>query len=235
MFVDSFLVNCPQSSKNTPYIRTRKNDLMRYMKDYNRCADRPLLRTRYGFGLGATSYNLTAVDYRWLYPVPGNMNFIGFSFGAFADIPFSAINLSLHPELNFAHFSDSKIFNHDDEHDLVLNSSSLSIPVYVRYTVMKNFLSPFFQVGPVFSRSIHKNSTLYQYDTVGNEIFINTIESQVLQDNMAGFSLGTGATLNYGCKHSWFAEANFSKMHNLKSYTNLYNRYEIDFKIGILF
>lgn len=235
MFVDSYLADCPQSIKNIPYVRTRRNDLMRFIKDYNNCTDRPFLRTRYGFDLGATSYSLTALDYNWIYPIPSNMNFTGFSFGAFADIPISAINLSFHPELNFEHFSTTKAFFHVRDYDLVLNSSAVSIPFYLRYTVLKKNLSPFFQIGPVYSRSIHKNSTLYQYDTHGNEIFINVIDSRVLQDNRTGYSFGTGVISNYGSKYSWFAEADYSKMHNIKSNTNLYNRYEITVKIGILF
>ena len=235
MFVESRLADCPTTIKNIIYVRTRKNDLMRFLKDYNNCADRPFLRTRYGFQLGATSYNMSAVHYRWLYPIPENMNSIGFSFGAFADIPFSSINLSFHPELNFEHFSNTKAFSHDDDYDLVLNSSAVSIPVYLRYTVLKNFLSPFFQIGPVYSLSIHKNGTLYQYDTVGNEIFTSVIDSRVLQNNMTGYSFGTGVISNYGSKYSWFAEADFSKMHNIKGNTNLYHRFEIAFKIGILF
>lgn len=234
-FVDQILAECAPEIKNIPYVRTRKNDLMRFMKDYNSCADRPILRNRYGIQLGATSGNLSAVNYRRLYPVPGNMNFSSYSLGAFADIPFSSINLSLHPELSFEHFSSSKAFNQEDDYDLVLNSSSVTLPVYLRYTVMKNLLSPFFQLGPVYSRSLRNNRTLYQYDTVGNDLFISLIDSQVLQDNMAGFSFGTGAVLNYGSRYSWFAEANFSKIHNLKKNTNLYNRYEFAFKIGILF
>ena len=235
LFVESNLNDCPQAIKNMPYVRTRINYLKRYIKDYNSCADRPFLRTRYGFEFGATSYNLSAVNYTWIYPIPGSINSIGFSFGAFADVPISSINLSLHPELNFAHFSASKSFIHVYDYDLVLNSSAVTLPVYLRYTVLKNFLSPFFQIGPVYSRSIHKNSTLYQYDTIGNEIFTGVIDSRVLQNDMAGFSLGTGVISNYGSKYSWFAEANLSKMHNIKSNTNLYNRYEIDFKIGIQF
>lgn len=235
LFLDRMLAGCPQVIKNIPYVRTRRNDLMRYMKDYNSCADRPFLRSRYGFELGGTSYNLIAVDGNWGYPVPGSMNSFGYSVGAFADIPFSSMNLSFHPELNFEHFSAKKAFSHDDDYDLVLNSGSVTIPVYLRYTIMKNFLSPFFQIGPVYSRSIHKNSTLYQYDTVGNEIFTSVIDSQVLQNDRTGYSAGTGVISNYGSKYSWFAEVDVSKMHNIKSNTNLYNRYEIGFKIGILF
>jgi hypothetical protein len=234
-FVGKMLADCPPSLKNIPFVRTRRNDLMRYIKDYNIFADRPFLRNRYGFQLGATTYNLTAVDYRWLYPVPGNLNFMGYTFGAFADIPFSSINLSFHPELNFEHFSTTKAFFSDDDYDLVLNSTSVSIPVYLRYTVLKNFLSPYFQAGPVYSRSIKNNRTLYQYDVVGNEIFTDLIDSRVLQNNMAGYSFGAGVISHYGSKYSWFAEANFSKMHNLKTNTNIYQRYEIVFKIGMLF
>lgn len=235
LFLDRMLADCPQVIKNIPYVRTRKNDLMRYLMDYNSCADRPFLRSRYGFELGGTSYKLSAVDDSWGYPVPGSINSFGYAVGAFADIPFSPINLSFHPELNFEHFSATKAFKHDDDYDLVLNSGSVTIPVYLRYTIMKNFLSPFFQIGPVYSRSIHKNSTLYQYDTVGNEIFTSVIDSQVLQNDRTGYSAGTGVISNYGSKYSWFAEVDFSKMHNIKSNTNLYHRYEIAFKIGLLF
>lgn len=235
LFIDSILDDCPGALKYVPYVRTRKNDLMRYIKNYNSCADKPLLRTRYGFELGATSYNMTAVDFTWTYPIPGSINPFGFSLGAFADIPISSINLSFHPELNFDRFSASKAFNHDDDYDLVLNSSSVTIPIYLRYTVLNKFLSPFFQIGPVYSRSISKNSTLYQYNTVDSEVYTSFIDSQVLQNDRTGYSIGTGVISNYGSKYSWFAEADFSKMHNIKSNTNLYNRYEIAFKIGILF
>lgn len=235
MFVENILPDCPQAIKNSPYVRTRKNDLIRYIKDYNRCANRPLLRNRYGFELGTTSYNLISVHYPGTYPIPLNMNSLGFSFGAFADIPFSTINLSFHPELNFEHFSDSKALKNEDNYDLVLNSSSVSIPVYLRYTVLKNFLSPFFQIGPVYSKSIQNNSRLYQYKTVNNNVFISIPEPQVLQNDLAGFSVGTGAILNYGSKYSCFGELNYSTIYNLRHQYNLLRRNELTIKFGILF
>lgn len=235
MPADKILADCPQSIKNIPHVRTRRNDLIRFIKDYNRCADRPLLRTRYGFELGATSYNLIAVNYPWAYPIPGHMNSSCFYFGAFADIPFWTINLSFHPELNFEYLADSKSFNEEDKYDLVLNSSSVSIPVYLRYTVLKNFLSPFFQIGPVYSRSIRNNSKLYQYKTVNNNIFISIPEPQVLQNDLAGFSIGTGVISNYGSKYSCFGELNYTTVYNLRHQNNLLRRNEFTIKFGILF
>jgi hypothetical protein len=235
VFVESILTDCPQAIENTPYVRSKKNDLMRYIKDYNSCANRPFLRTRYGFGLGAKSFNLNAIDFTYAYPVSGNINSMGYSLGAFADIPFAAANLSIHPELNLEHFSNSKSYINGQDYNLVLNSVSLNIPVYVRYTVLKKFLSPYFQIGPVYSQSIHRNANLYRYFNVDNDIFIEINDSRLLQNSMAGFSAGTGLILNYGSKYSWLAEFNFIKMNNLISKYNIYSRYDIAFKIGILF
>ena len=160
---------------------------------------------------------------------------MGYSLGAFADIPFAAANLSIHPELNLEHFSNSKSYINGQDYNLVLNSVSLNIPVYVRYTVLKKFLSPYFQIGPVYSQSIHRNANLYRYFNVDNDIFIEINDSRLLQNSMAGFSAGTGLILNYGSKYSWLAEFNFIKMNNLISKYNIYSRYDIAFKIGILF
>lgn len=234
-FLDSILADCSPAIQNIPKVRFRSNDLIRFIRDYNICADRPLLRPRWGVELGATSYNMSSVGDRRIYPVPASIHSFGFSIGAFADLPISTVNFSFHPELNLEHFSKAESFTHDQDYDLVLNSSAVAIPFYLRYTVLKKVLSPFFQLGPVFSQSIQNNQTLYQYRTIGSEVFVALIDSQVLQESMAGFSIGSGIISNYGSRYSWFAEANLSKMQNLKSNTNLYNRYEVAFKIGILF
>jgi hypothetical protein len=234
MLVDSILADCPQSIKNIPYVRTQKNDLIRFLKVYNCCADRPMLRSRNGFELGATEFNLFAASTRRSYLIADNMNAYSFSFNAFADIPFSTLNLSFHPELNFESSRVSKAFNDGNDYDLVLNFNTISVPLYLRYTMLNNKFSPFFQIGPVYSRNIRNESTLFQYETTENAVFTEISDSPVLQDDLAGFSVGTGVILNYGSKHSIFVDFNYSKLYNFKQIYDLLNYNKFSFRIGII-
>lgn len=233
-FVDSLLVDCPAALKNIPYVRTRKNDLIRYIKDYNRCANRPFLRPRYGFSFGSTWYNLFAANTLRSYSIADNMHALNFSFNAFADISVGVISLSFHPELNFEASRASMAFNDGNDYDLVLNFNTISVPLYLRYTILKNKFSPFFQVGPVYSRNIRNESTLFQYQTSGNVVFTEISNSLVLQDDLAGFSIGTGVILNYGSKHSMFADFNYSKLYNFEQMYDLLNYNKFSFRIGIM-
>lgn len=232
--VEDLLDDCPQAIKNIPYLRRRKNDLIRYIEDYNRCADRPLLRPRYGFSLGSTAYNLFEANKRRSYLIADNIKSFSFSFNAFADIPFSTINLSFHPELNFERSSASMAFNDGNDYDLVLNFNSVSIPVYLRYTILKSKISPFFQIGPVYSRNIRNESTLYKYETSGNVTTTEISDSKVLQDDLTGVSLGMGLILNYGSKHSAFVDFNSSKLYNFSQTYDLLNYNKFSFRIGIM-
>lgn len=234
--LESLLNDCPQAVLNIPYIKLKKHSLKRFVNDYNTCAKRPFPRIRYGFSFGITASELSAVRKKSIYAKPAYDEKLNYTIGTFMDIPLYSSNYSFHPEIYFKQFGLAKAIDFESKsHDLVINTSSLTIPLLFRYTALKNKISPYVQMGPVYSRTIRNNSSLYEYKSVNNITSIEIIKSQPFKNNMGGFSIGTGAILNYGSKVSWFCELSYDQLYNLWVEDKLLNVRDVNFKIGLLF
>jgi hypothetical protein len=226
----------PEALHNIPFVRLKKHNLIRLIKDYNNDYIRLFPRIQYGFTIGITSDKLSAVDKESLYSIPDYKSDLSISAGAFIDLPVNASNFSFHPEVYYKRNGTSKAFDQGNtSHDLVINYSCINIPLLFRYSILKDKLSPYFQGGPVYSRIIKNESALYEYRSVDNNIYIDVINSPVLQKNRGGFSVGSGVISNYESKYSWFAELRYSKFYNLKQENKLINHSEFSLGIGLLF
>jgi len=236
VLLDSIVTGCPQATNNIPYIKLTKNSLTRFVKEYVDCSKTPFPRFQYGFTVGINAVKLSAVDKGGIYSIPNYNNILSISIGAFMDIPIQSGNFSFHPEIYYNRFGTSKAFdNENTRNNLVINYSSISFPLLLRYTILRNGISPYFQAGPVYSMSIKNEGTLFEYKMTGNNVFIDIIDSSVLQKNMGGFSAGSGMILKYGSKYSWFGELRYTKLYNLKQESKLLNISEITLGIGLIF
>lgn len=233
---DSVVKGCPQAARNIPFIKIQKYNLMRFIYDYNNCANRPFPRFKYGFSIGISATQISAVNKKSIYSIPNYNKDWTISIGAFMDIPIPFSNFSFHPEIYYRRNSISKSFvNVYASDDLVINYSSICFPLLFRYSILSKKISPYFQVGPIYSRAIRNKSTLFEYESVNNNIFIKIIDSPVLQTDMGGFSIGSGMMSKFGSKSAWFGEIRYSKFYNLGHGSKLLNLSEITLGIGLIF
>jgi hypothetical protein len=233
---DSIVKGCVQAVNNIPFIKFNKYCFIRFLEDYNNCVRSPLPRFRYGLEIGINANQLSAVDKGSVYSIPDYQIDLSISIGAVMDIPVKFSNFSFHPEIYFNRYSISKAFkNEDNSNDLIINYSSICFPLLFRYSLLSKRISPYFQLGPAYSRAIKNDGTLYEYESNGNDIFINIIDSPILHKDLLGFSVGSGLILNYGSNHSWFSEVHYSRYYNLGQGSKLLNLSGITLDIGLIF
>jgi hypothetical protein len=236
VILDSLINDNPVASKNIPFVKLNKSSLIRFLKDYDNNANRPFQRFQYGFTLGLNVTGFSAVDPGSIYSVPDYSNKLNISIGAFADLPVSFSNFSFHPEIYYRRTGASEEFLYKGNvNDLVINYSSLCLPLLLRYSIISKKISPYFELGPVYSRAIRNKSALYEYEVTGNDIFINLVDSPIMQKNLCGFSVGSGFISKYGEPFSWYGEFRYSKFYNLKKEDKLLNTGEITIGGGLIF
>jgi len=234
--LDSVVNECPQAVSNIPFIKIQKYNLIRFVQDYNNCANRPFPRFKYGFSIGISATQISAVNKKSIYSIPNYNKDWTISIGVFIDIPIKVSNFSLHPEIYYRQFGISQTFDDaNSSYDLVINNSSICFPFLVRYSLLSKKVSPYFQAGPIYSRAIKNEGALFEYNSVKNNTYINVIDSPILQENMGGFSIGGGMIWQYASKYAWFGDLSYSKFYNLEKTNRLLNLSEITFKIGLIF
>jgi len=152
------------------------------------------------------------------------------------DIPIRVSNFSLHSEIYYRRYGTSQSFDKAGlSYDLVINSSTICFPLLVRYSLLSKKISPYFQAGPIYSRTIKNEGTLFQYNTVKNNTYISIIDSPILQENMGGFSIGSGMILQLGSKYACFGDISYNKFYNFEKVNRLLNLSEITLRIGLIF
>jgi hypothetical protein len=233
-FLDTFTKDCPDISDKYRIIKRNKVFLKKYIKDYNICYLTSASSFTYGLSAGFATTRYSALKSGELSRMPSG-NKMGYYFSAFTNIPLKYKGLSLGANLIFTQgsFSSKYTFN-ADQNEVLLNYISLDVPLLLRYTIVKNKVSPFFQAGPIYSHIINNEGSLYQYRTDGDVIYIKVDDSGILQNNLGGFSIGSGMVVKGITKHSWIIEANYSKLYNLQK-NGLINMGEFRFGIGIIF
>ena len=105
----------------------------------------------------------------------------------------------------------------------------------MRYNLLKKTISSFCQAGLVYSHILRNQASIYRYQTVDNNIFVNESTFAGLQNNMFGFSGGAGMIYYDNSRHALSAEIGYTKLYNIMHENKMLNRTEISFLIGFLF
>jgi hypothetical protein len=250
-----YLKDCDKEVDIFEKLKINRYSLERFFHKYEKCFKvdkgnisvsenkkiivKPSPGIKYGISLGFTESILSPV-------LTGDVVYLSkddkifsrsFSFGASADIPILNGNLSLHPEINFKKTGASKSYSSSvNDYNMVINYSSISLPVLLRYTILRKKISPYLEAGTLFSRAIKNESQIYTYTYSGNNVFINPDDTHLLSSNLIGFKAGIGIISGYGSKYSWFADVCtciFPSMNQRDQ--NHVNLSDISFGIGFLF
>jgi hypothetical protein len=160
----------------------------------------------------------------------------GYMTGLFMNMPINSGNLSISPEIAYIkHHNLASITVQNTTYDLILNFSTIDIPIFLRYSILRKKYTPFIQAGPVYSHNFNNNTSLYKYTVNNNDIFIDLINSQVIQKNMIGFSLGGGINSSYAGWYGWFGELRYSTHYNINQSKNYLYYGELSLNMGFIF
>ena len=231
-----YFTNCSTAMSNIVFLKSEKNMLTRFFRNYQTCKKKPLFRTRYGFDVSGIMTELLKVQATKFTNADYKMN-MNFGVGFFADIPIELSDFSFHPKIQYRQINMASTYqNVTLTNDVVINYSALSVPLLVRYTYLKQNLSPYLQAGFIYNRAIKNVGTLYEYNQDRkNSILTDITHAQVLNDDMGGFSVGCGLIFNYESHYCVFAEFNYNYAYNLGRTYSYVNFKELSLSIGVQF
>jgi hypothetical protein len=222
----SLTKDCPNVLDASKLVTYNKKSLSKLITRYNQCVLKPFPHFRYGFLIGyeysklipsvEQNENLKYFDYKY----DG-----GFSIGLFLDNPILVSDFSLHTEINFSKHGYS--YNHistSEDLDLIINISSLRVPILIRYTLPKNSFRPYFNTGAIFSYNTKNENALYKAAFSDNIIEISVQnEESIISNNEIGYIVGCGLEYNLDYKKSIFFEIRYSKQFGIQAKTQNIN------------
>ena len=236
-YLSELTSECPEIKEAIKLAHYRKRQLAEVVDRYNYCKYKPFPIFSYGILLGYEASkliphgnlddDLTGMDYRY----DG-----GFTVGLFVDKPISFSEFSVHSELYFSRhgFSNNKHVENKDI-DLVVNTSTLSLPILLRYTYPYYKIRPYVNTGSYFTYSLKNQDAVYEATIEEGIIEINKIsENSLISQFHIGFSAGGGVVYKITYRNSIFLEARFSKRYELSG-NDAFNNSEISFFTGINF
>jgi hypothetical protein len=234
--ISKYVGNCFEASQNIKYLKPNKYSLSRFLSYFNSCSNYPYPKIQYGFKVGIAKTQFYPIDKSSIYAIPDYNSDISFTISSFIGIPILSSNLSLTPEIRYkGNQYATSLINDDKSFNLILNYSTLNFPVLFKYSFLRNGSIPFIILGPVYSRVIKDKATLYEYEIVDDEVFIEINDAPVIQKNMGGFSLGFGLILDSQKRHKWSGEFQYNYLFNLNSSSKNFNLSEFSINAGILF
>jgi len=224
--------DCTGVAKNIQFVKLKRTSITRFSHDYEECQFRPHPHFRYGLMAGINTTRLLSTSE---YAQVNFSNSIDFSAGVFADIPINYVGLTFHPELQFKKLGYQHAFNDQSRnYDLVVNYSTVSLPMLFRYTFLKESMSPFLQIGGVYSTAIINDGKLFRYETTGNTTTIE-INDSVISNAYGGFIIGVGVLKNYAAKNSIFGDLRYTGYYGLEGEESSFNMSEFSLSIGLIF
>ena len=206
--------DCPNVSAACKLVRYNKRSLSKIITRYNKCELKPFPHFKYGFLVGYEFSNLVPVDKQNKDLEYFEYNYDSdFSIGLFVDNPILVSDFSVYAALLFSKHGYS--YNHPSatgDFDLIMNISTLSVPLLIRYTLPTNNLRPYLNTGPIYSYNIKNESYLYKSTISDNIIEIkNSIEGSIIPTHEFGYTMGCGLEVDLDFKRAVFLEIRYSK------------------------
>jgi hypothetical protein len=226
--------DCDNVSDALKLIKYNKRSLSKFTKQYNSCVRRPFPFIRYGLiiGYGTTRLTNSKISDAVLKNAVFNTD-KSFSLGLFMDVPIILSYFSLHPEIYYqknAFSSHSVSFN--SRYDIIINSTSINVPILLRYTYPLLNYRPFINFGGSFLYNFRNNNAIYTSTINDNVIEIEELKNiNIYSEKQFGYSLGGGIQYNLDFRKSIFVELRYNNLYGLTDET--YGNNSFLFIIGL--
>jgi hypothetical protein len=192
----------------------KKKSMSSLVKKYNSCLSRPLPFFKFGVILGYNNTRLSPPSKESAYDLK-DVSFTpdkSFSAGIFCDIPLYLGGFYFHPEISFN--ANSFLYNETTgniEKDIIVNSSTLSVPLMLKYALPKNKLRPFINAGCMISHDIRNKNAVYLSEHMGDVIEINKVNTyDIVSREQLGFSGGAGCEVDIDYRRSISLEVRYN-------------------------
>jgi opacity protein-like surface antigen len=154
--------------------------------------------------------------------------------------PINMSDFSLHADLNFTksgYSYNSESYNNNlslNQNIIFLaNTSSINLPVLLRYTFPYMHIKPFLNVGLIYTYNIINSTAIYTSTIYPTYIETSTIDkTSLISKSQLGFSCGTGVEYKLNNRHAVFIELRYNKLHSSSS-DYILNKSEFQIITGI--
>jgi hypothetical protein len=208
--------DCQNISEATKLVSYNKKSFTKLIQRYNSCKLRPFPFLKYGLIVGYAASKISfAANSEFLYSSQFDYKYDpGITLGIFIDNPVFMSDFSINLELLFSRNGYS--YNWSDENhdvDLVINTTSISLPVLIRYSYPSIKGRPFINVGGTYVNNIRNDCQEYEAVIMGNAINIKkTNEESTISSNMLGLTLGAGFQYKVTYKNYASIELRYDKL-----------------------
>ncbi len=233
-----FTSDCEILSNIIPLATYNKLSLTRLIEHYNSCESRPFPFINYGLVLGYEISKLSLnSNTEEEYLKDFNYKYIGnLHFGAFIDFPILMNNLSARLEAYYA--QNGFALNYKDinkEVDLIINTTSINIPVLFRNTYPSLKYRPFINVGVVYSYHLTNETELYEAIISNSQVDIKRVNTEsLISKHQLGYSVGAGIQLVLDYRRSVLLEIRYNNFFGVSGANSL-NKNQIQVLTGISF
>jgi hypothetical protein len=141
----------------------------------------------------------------------------------FIDCPILASDLSFRSELLYARSGYSyNLDNSSEAIDLVINTTSLSMPVLLRYTLPTFKTRPFFELGGIYTYNI-RNEGIELESSKNNDIItvLNASYNPLISDKQIGYSIGGGVQVSLRYRNILSLGLRFSNLYRISDQGSL--------------
>lgn len=222
--LSEFVMDCDNVSDALIFLRFNRAVLSKFIEQYNDCERKPFPFSKYGFIFG---YSYSTIRYPRGHENRFSEDFLSkdhsYNLGAFLDIPIMMSNFSLHPEFIYQK-NGFKYSNQNDNTiiDILLNLTSINVPLLIRYTYPTMKLRPYMNAGATYSYIIRNQTGIYQTTILNDVIEIIGINEKLCSKNQFGFTIGSGMQYNLDIRKSVYFELRYNRI-NMGSNENYVN------------
>ena len=231
-----YVQDCDKVNDALKLVSYNKLSLSKFAKQYNSCTKEPFPFKRYGliFGYGVSK----PVNSKFSDDLLKNAVFkndYSFNIGLFMDIPILLSDFSAHSEIYYQKntFSYHSVVN-SNINDIIINATSINIPILIRYTYPSLKLRPYFNLGGSVVYNLRNNNAVYSTAITTDIIEIEKVnDADIYSENQIGYIIGGGIQYNIDYRKSGFFELRFNNLYGIAEQT--YGRKSFQCIIGINF
>ncbi|MEL6560937.1 MAG: porin family protein [Bacteroidota bacterium] len=197
------------------FVKYDRLSLIKIIKKYNENDNSRFPYIRYGVSAGV-SYVSVSVPNNPSSGFNPDLNFSAsgtFNIGLFTDIPIEKTDFNVHTGINITKIGlKGTTEGANSTQEAIVNSTSFSIPLLIRYVKPAKNWRPFINGGFNFRYHFENSTRLFETRRSSTRIIVDELTNQtVLNDTMLGFSFGAGVLYNYGPKSIIGGELRFNK------------------------
>ena len=219
-FLNNAMSDCPNIKDPISVATYKKKALTKIIDRYDECIEKPFPFFKYGLNL---SYGFSKLlpntsdqlDYYNLFDYRYEPEY---SFGLFLDKPISFSDFSFHFESNLSKVGYSYNFQMENKDiDLLINTTSLNIPLLIKYSLPLNKVRPFFDAGMVYCYNFKNEQNIYEALINDSVIQIYDVSNNnLITDNQTGYVIGMGMEIKLRYRNSLFFELRHSRLFSIQ-------------------